>query len=291
MTGGTRKSWLRKTQESISNNERPPFCDVAFICSGEPAGNVYAIKGMLAMHSHVFQTMFFTREGRSGFRENNILGDGESLVVRVPWGQLAMSRMIGFILTGEICTNREDILEQIILADHYAVTPLLNALVEMVVEEGQTPGFHTFGKFISDQQQMNHSNKQGSYYKDKGTDDSCDGSDSGKEGHFIASEESNTTLECINAKTPLVDRENVLGALECSCATSNERLRAHCLRIILAPDFGPAVLAGEDASGGAALAALSEDALCCIVGSDALALDVKSLLCCNLILSFLSTIT
>ena len=160
-----RSGWARRVRRSINAVEAPDFCDCTFLCEsggdgeggdliasggGKQQGGqrhtvkaVHAVKGMLACHSEVFARMFFAE----GFREGSAPGgsQGERLTLRVPWSQRALSRVVAFLLTGELATTRDDVLEQILLADHFAITPLLDALVTMVVQEEEYFGFSVFG--------------------------------------------------------------------------------------------------------------------------------------------------
>ena len=214
-----RRGWFRRVRKSIISHEVPAFSDVTFICEGDDeigGRSVHAIQGMLACHSEAFMDLFFSGERQWS---EVIESSSERLTLKVPWRQRALSRMVEFCLTGNLCCTRADVLEQILLADHYALSDLLSALVTRITEEADD---------YSDLSLVPR-----------------EGSAGGAKGGKAASK-----------STQLVDRENVLSALECACTTGDERLRDHCMRIILAPDFAPAVLTGEDASGGAALAAL-----------------------------------
>jgi hypothetical protein len=100
-----------------------------FHCAEDATQRIYAVKGMLALHSPVLRSLLF-----GGMREAAAAREASVAVLCVPFGEAAVKGLVGFCQTGEVLVSRATVLDLLLIADYYQVHPLADALLALVLE-------------------------------------------------------------------------------------------------------------------------------------------------------------
>ena len=75
-----RGSWTHATLAACQGPDPPPGCDVVFHCAEDAAQRVFAVKGMLALHSPVLRCLLF-----GGMREAAAARAVQGVPALGPW--------------------------------------------------------------------------------------------------------------------------------------------------------------------------------------------------------------
>ena len=324
-----RMAWTAATARSCE--VASPCADLVFECQaapGEPLGCdegrcVWAIKGMLAMHSPVLRQMFFS----GSMREAQAAGrGGGAAIVSSPFSRPAVRSLVCFCETGVVVADRSTIVDLLLTADYYGVGPLFEALVDLVLrsqhsgsDDQRAQRHHPRAPRGTENDRRSPRSQRHAVAR-RGRDSDAEGDDEGDDedgeanrgdarsggahdhgctagDHSSSISSRSSSSSSSEERDALVDRGNVLEALEAACRTRCGRLRRHCLELLEAENLGPALLGGGPqqrdapaqgagrphragacaggvaADGTCALWSLSEDALVAVVSRDGLAME------------------
>mmetsp|Transcript_1421 Transcript_1421/g.1795 ORF Transcript_1421/g.1795 Transcript_1421/m.1795 type:complete len:747 (-) Transcript_1421:104-2344(-) len=226
-----KKSWTRVTRAFCCGSETSEYSDVIFKC--EEGQKVYALKGILAMHSPFFRSIFFGK-----MQESEIARSGNILTMTVPWKYDAFFALISYCHTGMLEVDHSTVIDLLLLADYYGMLSLLNHIILLIINEDSQDRMND--NYNDDD--VNENNSKFDMVQDFDIDDQdvdLDEESTKKNNHHNKNNllhDNIVYLEC-----PLVTRENVLGVLECACRSRSAALRDYCLTL-LEPDMAPALL-------------------------------------------------
>jgi hypothetical protein len=130
LTESARRDWTNMVLRSCDGEEAPPYCDIIFHCAD--GKSAFAVRGMLAMNSPVLYSMFYN----GSMLESKAAECGRTEMT-IPFRETPVKAFLAFCTTGVIQTNRETVLELLMLADYYGVVSLFATLIAIILQEAE----------------------------------------------------------------------------------------------------------------------------------------------------------